>query len=135
LFGLDLFGDFNGPQRLAELYVKLGRFEDAIVTCKEAIQASPKNVEAYTVLRDVYLKMERNKEALQVAKQMAQAMPDRGLALYELGSTYLSVGDKKAAQGVYNDLNDRAQKAKEKVDKELFENWAKRLLREINKQD
>jgi tetratricopeptide (TPR) repeat protein len=129
----DFSGSYTGPQRLASLYVKMGRLEDAIEPCREAIQLNQKNEEAYRILADVYLKLGRNKDAIEISKQAVQAMPDNAETYYELGATFLATGDKKSALAQYKILLSKAENAKDKTDKNHFERYAKELLEKINK--
>jgi tetratricopeptide (TPR) repeat protein len=128
-----MLSDYNGPQRLASLYVKMGRNENAIEVCRETIRTNPKNSEAYRILTKAYLQLGRNKEAIETSKQAVREMADSASEIYELGLTYLATGDKQAALAQQNGLSQAAQNAKDPSKKKTYGLYAKMLLERINK--
>lgn len=98
------FGKKEGYRILSEIYLKLGMKQEAVESCKQAIQENPKNLEAYRVLSDAYVKLNLTKEAVETSQQAVRLSPDDPIAYFNLGVTYLAVGDKESAMAQYQRL-------------------------------
>jgi len=69
-------------------YSKLGRYQDAVEACKQAIRIKPDLVEAHYNLGNAYRSLGRYQEAIEAYKQAIRIKPDYAEAHYNLGVTY-----------------------------------------------
>ena len=66
----------------------VGRYEEAIESCRRAIQLRPELAEAYNNLAWSYYKQNRYAEAVESCKQAIRLKPDFAMAHYNLGNSY-----------------------------------------------
>jgi tetratricopeptide (TPR) repeat protein len=69
-------------------YDKLGRYQDAIESCKQAIRIKPDHAITHYNLGVVYSDLGRNKEAIESYKQAVKLNPNYAMAHYNLGNAY-----------------------------------------------
>jgi tetratricopeptide (TPR) repeat protein len=84
--------DHRMATRLAEVYICVGRWDDAIRTCKRTLAVSPFYPPAHHALGAAYLEKGMLEEAIASLKQAIDLDPDFGLAHYRLGCAYCSKG-------------------------------------------
>ena len=72
---------------LCAAYGKIGRYDEAIESCKEATQLKPDFAEAYSNLGWSYQRVGRYQEAIQACKQAIRLKPDFSPVHYNLGNS------------------------------------------------
>ncbi|MBI5546056.1 MAG: hypothetical protein HY901_19360, partial [Deltaproteobacteria bacterium] len=82
---------------LAEAYLAMGRFMEAMVVCKKGVKAHPETVTARVLLARVYAEQGKDKKALEELQGALLASPNDLHALRLLGSILCKSGD--TAQG------------------------------------
>jgi cellulose synthase operon protein C len=83
---------------LAEAYLGLGRFMEAMVVCKKGVKAHPTLAEPRLLLARVYADQGKDKKALEELQAALQVAPADKQALRMLGTLQLKGGDAEAGK-------------------------------------
>ncbi|MGC4116734.1 MAG: tetratricopeptide repeat protein [Myxococcales bacterium] len=94
-FATDPTSDAYKP--LAEAYLAMGRFMEAMVVCKKGVKAHPETITARVLLAKVYAEQGKDKKALEELQGALQVAPNDLPALKLSGSILCKSGD--MAQG------------------------------------
>jgi Flp pilus assembly protein TadD len=86
---------------LGVAYLSLGRYQDALESCKQAIRIEPDYADAHNNLGNVYLSLGRWQYAIEAYKQAIKIKPDYADAHNNLGNAYLSLGRYQDALEAY----------------------------------
>jgi tetratricopeptide (TPR) repeat protein len=86
---------------LGVTYYKLGRYQEAIEACKQAIIIKPDYAEAYCNLGVAYGNLGRYQDEIEAYKQAIRIKPDYARAHYNLGVTYYNLGRYQEAIEAY----------------------------------
>ena len=86
-----------------------GRFGDAILSVRKALDLDRSNGRFALLLIDLHLSMRQTGEALEVAKAVAIERPGDLTILEALGRTHLAYGDRKGALQAYQDMTKLAE--------------------------
>jgi len=78
--------------QLGVAYGNLGRWQEEIEACKEAIRINPDYAKAYNNLGVAYGSVGRNQEAVEACMQSIRIKPDCAEAYYNLGIAYGNLG-------------------------------------------
>lgn len=78
---------------LAEAYLGMGRFMEAMVVCKKGVRAHPDAAEPRVLLARVYAEQGKNKRAVEELAGALQVAPKDKLALRMMGSLQVTGGD------------------------------------------
>ncbi len=89
---MELYPFIDQHNNLANLYLRLGRTEDAIAEYRQAIKRDPTSTFPYINLRDVYFQLDRPDEALALCRQQAQTMPNSPSGYHGMGLAYYKKG-------------------------------------------
>jgi predicted TPR repeat methyltransferase len=89
---------------LANVYKKMGAFNDAEKHYKEAIRLNPNYAEAHHNLANCYAQKNLFSEALSHYTQALHIAPDYALAHYHLGLLFIAYQKKEAAQIQFNNV-------------------------------
>ena len=73
-------------------YIKLGRYNEVIENCKQAVRIKPDCIQAYVNLGVAYIELGRYDEAVEALKQAVKIKPDVAEAYYNLGIVYDKLG-------------------------------------------
>lgn len=95
-FAADPSSDAYKP--LAEAYLGMGRFMEAMVVCKKGVKAHPNLAAPRLLLARVYAEQGKEKKALEEALGALQAQPDDKAALRMTGALQLKMGDADAGK-------------------------------------
>ena len=95
-FATDPTSDAYKP--LAEAYLAMGRFMEAMVVCKKGVKAHPDTITARVLLARVYAEQGKDKKALEELTGALQASPNDLPALRLSGSILCKAGD--VTQGI-----------------------------------
>jgi tetratricopeptide (TPR) repeat protein len=90
-FAADPSSDAYKP--LAEAYLGMGRFMEAMVVCKKGVKAHPTSADPRLLLGRVYLQQGKDKKALEEALGALQAQPTDKAALRMVGMLQLKTGE------------------------------------------
>jgi tetratricopeptide (TPR) repeat protein len=77
---------------LGAAYGNLGRYQEEIETCKQALRIKPDYVRAYNNLGIAYGNLGRHREAIETFSQAVNIKPDDAEAHYNLGVAYGNLG-------------------------------------------
>ncbi len=83
---------------LAEAYLSMGRFMEAMVVCKKGIKAHPQDPAARVLLAQVYADQSKTKKALEELESIMQNWPDLIPALRLRGTILCKTGDAVSGQ-------------------------------------
>ncbi|ATB49534.1 tetratricopeptide repeat protein [Corallococcus macrosporus] len=78
---------------LAEAYLSMGRFMEAMVVCKKGVKAHPNAADPRLLLARVYAEQGKDKKALEEALGALQVQPDDKVALRMAGALQLKTGE------------------------------------------
>ncbi|MCE9667846.1 tetratricopeptide repeat protein [Myxococcus stipitatus] len=78
---------------LAEAYLSMGRFMEAMVVCKKGVKAHPNVADPRLLLARVYAEQGKDKKALEEALGALQVQPEDKVALRMAGSLQLKTGE------------------------------------------
>src|SRR6476469_5583831 len=78
---------------LAEAYLSMGRFMEAMVVCKKGVKAHPDRADARVLLARVYADQGKDKKALDELQGAHTAVPNDKAALRLAGSLQLKTGE------------------------------------------
>ncbi|WIG98764.1 tetratricopeptide repeat protein [Myxococcus sp. SDU36] len=78
---------------LAEAYLSMGRFMEAMVVCKKGVKAHPNAADPRLLLARVYAEQGKDKKALEEALGALQVQPDDKAALRMAGALQLKTGE------------------------------------------
>jgi tetratricopeptide (TPR) repeat protein len=78
---------------LAEAYLSMGRFMEAMVVCKKGVKAHPTAVDPRLLLARVYAEQGKDKKALEEVLGALQAQPEDKAALRMAGALQLKTGE------------------------------------------
>ena len=78
---------------LAEAYLSMGRFMEAMVVCKKGVKAHPNAADPRLLLARVYSEQGKDKKALEEALGALQAQPEDKAALRMVGALQLKTGE------------------------------------------
>ncbi len=78
---------------LAEAYLSMGRFMEAMVVCKKGVKAHPNAADPRLLLARVYAEQGKDKKALEEALGALQAQPEDKAALRMVGALQLKTGE------------------------------------------
>lgn len=90
-FATDPTSDAYRP--LAEAYLAMGRYMEAMVVCKKGVKAHPSAANARVLLARVYAEQGKDKKALEELQGALQVSPDDVAALRMAGSILCKTGD------------------------------------------
>jgi tetratricopeptide (TPR) repeat protein len=90
-FAADPSSDAYKP--LAEAYLGMGRFMEAMVVCKKGVKAHPNSADPRLLLARVYLQQGKDKKALEEAAGALQVQPADKAALRMVGMLQLKTGE------------------------------------------
>ncbi len=93
-FATDPTSDAYHP--LAEAYLSIGRFMEAMVVCKKGVKAHPSTPDARVLLARVYAEQGKDKKALEELQGALQVAPDDTAALRLTGALLCRTGDAAA---------------------------------------
>lgn len=82
---------------LGDLYLRLGRFEEAIAAYRQALKRDSRFVQAWVNLADAWRGAGRDQEAESVLREGLAVMPKSPELLHSLGLTQVRLGNKEAA--------------------------------------
>ena len=91
---------------LGNLYLRLGRFDEAVAAYRQALKLDPQFVQAWVNLADAWRVQGREKETEQTLREGLAKLPRSADLLHALGLAQVRKGDKAAA------LNSLAQAAR-----------------------
>ena len=77
---------------LGNVFLKQGKYEEAINQYKEALRINREHTEAHNNLGSVFLKQGKYQEAINQYKEALRINPDFAEAHYNLGDAYLMIG-------------------------------------------
>jgi tetratricopeptide (TPR) repeat protein len=83
---------------LAEAYLALGRFMEAMVVCKKGVKAHPDDPSARLLLARVYADQGKDRKALEEVQGALQKHPNDAVANRMAGGLYLKLGDREAGE-------------------------------------
>lgn len=83
---------------LAEAYLGMGRFMEAMVVCKKGVKAHPTSAEPRVLLARVYAEQGKDKKALEELQAGLQSAPGDKAALRMLGAIQLKTGEADAGR-------------------------------------
>jgi tetratricopeptide (TPR) repeat protein len=101
--------------QVADIYLRMGRHEDALKAAKKAVEVGPNIVEARSVLASVYSKMGLQHEALVEARAAVDLKPNSSDAQTALGTVYARLERFQEAEAAWkraleiNPQNDEAR--------------------------
>ena len=101
--------DHSIPFNQGNKYLGDSKYDEAILSFKEAVRIKPDFAEAYNYLGVAYRKAEKKDEAIDAYKKAIKVKPDYELAYFLLGVAYGSKGMSKEAKEAYKNairLND-----------------------------
>ncbi|HSM93509.1 MAG TPA: tetratricopeptide repeat protein, partial [Anaeromyxobacteraceae bacterium] len=93
-FASDPTSDAYRP--LAEAYLALGRFMEAMVVCKKGVKAHPDDPAPRVLLARVYADQGKDKKALEELQAVLQTWPAFAAAHRMAGALHLRLGDRDA---------------------------------------
>lgn len=88
----------------ARVYIKHGKFEDAVFVLRQAALFDPQSEDSRKTLVEVLLKLERPAAAIEFARQLLDLSPKNGNYILSLGSLYLTQKNWEAAESTYQRL-------------------------------
>jgi tetratricopeptide (TPR) repeat protein len=83
----------NAYKPLAEAYLSVGRFMEAMVVCKKGVKAHPTNVEPRLLLARVYQQQGKDRKALEESLGALQVAPNDKAALRAAAELQLKLGE------------------------------------------
>ena len=83
---------------LAEAYLGLGRFMEAMVVCKKGVKAHPADPAARVFLARVYAEQGKDRKALEEVQAALQEHPADAGANRLAGVLYLKIGEREAGE-------------------------------------
>jgi len=83
---------------LAEAYLSMGRFMEAMVVCKKGVKAHPNAADPRLLLSRVYAEQGKDKKALEEALGALQVQPEDKAALRMVGVLQLKTGEAEAGK-------------------------------------
>src|ERR1700737_2848998 len=95
-FAADPMSDAYQP--LAEAYLAMSRFMEAMVVCKKGVKAHPKAVEPRVLLARIYAKQGKDRKALEELTGALQIAPQDKVALRWAGELQLKLGETEAGK-------------------------------------
>lgn len=93
---------------LALVHVMRGRFNDAIKTLREAVEANPKHANSMWLLGELYLKTGDYEKAVESLEQVVTQEPDNLTAITWLSLAYHSLGRRGKALDIQSVLQNIA---------------------------
>src|SRR5438094_9739919 len=78
---------------LAEAYLGMGRFMEAMVVCKKGVKAHPNTADPRVLLARVYADQGKEKKALEELNGALQVAPQDKLALRMMGALQIKTGE------------------------------------------
>ena len=90
---------------LVQSLLNLNQTNEAINTCKQAIQSDPTNDSYYTALGDIYYSLGQYSDAAAVYKQAAQLNPSSAEDWYSLGQAYNQTGNYAGAEQAFQRIS------------------------------
>ncbi|MFP2964455.1 tetratricopeptide repeat protein, partial [Myxococcus sp. 1LA] len=78
---------------LAEAYLSMGRFMEAMVVCKKGVKAHPNAADPRLLLARVYAEQGKDKKALEEALGALQVQPEDKAALRMAGALQMKTGE------------------------------------------
>ena len=90
-FATDPNSDAYRP--LAEAYLKMGRFMEAMVVCKKGVKAHPEKPDARVLLASVYAAQNKDRKAIDELEGALQTAPSDGTARRMAAGLLLKAGD------------------------------------------
>src|SRR3954471_16415932 len=82
---------------LAEAYLSMGRFMEAMVVCKKGVKAHPTTPDARLLLARVYLQQNKDRKALEEVEGALRVAPERAEALRLSAELHERLGERDAA--------------------------------------
>jgi cellulose synthase operon protein C len=95
-FASDPSSDAYRP--LAEAYLGMGRFMEAMVVCKKGVKAHPNRPDPRVLLARVYADQGKDKKAIEELQAALQVAPTDGAILRRLGSLQMKAGEVEAGR-------------------------------------
>src|SRR5687767_2364933 len=95
-FATDPASDAYKP--LAEAYLGMGRFMEAMVVCKKGVKAHPNAADPRVLLARVYADQGKDRKALEELQGALQVAPTDKLALRMAGALQMKVGELDAGK-------------------------------------
>src|SRR5271169_4725091 len=95
-FASDPSSDAYRP--LAEAYLGMGRFMEAMVVCKKGVKAHPNRPDPRVLLARVYADQGKDKKAIEELQAALQVAPTDGAILRQLGSLQMKAGEGEAGR-------------------------------------
>jgi tetratricopeptide (TPR) repeat protein len=89
--------------KLGETYIRMGRYEEALVALRNAVRFDPDYAEAYYQLGVAYESIGRDDQAVEVYKQAIRVRPDYTNAYLNLGEAYVRLDDYQKAMETYRE--------------------------------
>ena len=96
-FASDPSSDAYRP--LAEAYLGMGRFMEAMVVCKKGVKAHPNRPDPRVLLARVYADQGKDKKAIEELQAALQVAPEDRTILRQLGGLQMKAGDVAAGRG------------------------------------
>lgn len=104
----DIIGpDWNVLIRIADLYEKMGKIDEAASTINELLKIDPGNSSLYKLLIDDYTKAENYDKAMEAANDLLQMNPGDLEAREKKAQIYLKKGDWESAANEYSYILDK----------------------------
>src|SRR5271165_6897397 len=95
-FASDPSSDAYRP--LAEAYLGMGRFMEAMVVCKKGVKAHPTRPDPRVLLARVYADQGKDKKAIEELQAALQVAPEDRTILRQLGALQMKTGDAAAGR-------------------------------------
>lgn len=99
--------EWNVLTRIAELYEKMGKIDEAASTIQELLKIDPGNSSLYKLLIDYYSKAEEYDKALGAANDLLQLNPDDIEAREKKAQVFIAKGDWESAAKEYAYILDK----------------------------
>src|SRR5688572_8776585 len=83
---------------LADAYLSMSRFMEAMVVCKKGVKAHPKSAEPRLLLARVYAAQGKDRKVIEELTAALQSFPEDKAVLRNLGSAQLRAGEAEAGK-------------------------------------
>jgi tetratricopeptide (TPR) repeat protein len=100
--------DWNVLIRIADLYEKMGKIDEAASTIKDLLKIDPGNSSLYKILVDYYSKAKEYEKAISAADDLLQLNPDDTEIREKKAQIYLDKGDWETAAKEYSYILDKS---------------------------
>ena len=101
---------------LAETYLKMGRYVEAMVVCKKGIKAHPELSIGRLIMSRIYAAQGKNQKAIEELENLLKSKPDEVTAISQMGSLQLKQGQEEKGIESFKralDLDPKQQQARE----------------------